>query len=90
MAATPPPPGGQRTLQKRRQAQSARDKQLKLTPTSARAAGFEGSSNNVLKIFAEEAEAFRVDPLVVLFLAVGFVISVICLHAISKATGKIF
>ena len=84
------PPGGQRTLQKRRQAKSMKEKQAKQTPTSTRSAGFGGSSNSILKIFTEEANGLRVDPLVVLFLAVGFIFSVVILHVISKVTGRIF
>ena len=84
------PPGGQRTLQKRRQAQSNKDKQLNKTPTSARSAGVDGSSNSILKIYTDEANGLRVDPLVVLFLAVGFIFSVVALHVLTKVTGKIF
>lgn len=84
------PPGGQRTLQKRRQAQAAKDNKAKQTPTSTRSAGFGGSSNSILKIFTDEANGLRVDPLVVLFLAVGFIFSVVALHVISKVTGRIF
>ncbi|EDO17045.1 hypothetical protein Kpol_530p15 [Vanderwaltozyma polyspora DSM 70294] len=76
------PPGGQRTLQKRRQAQSAKDKQSKATPSN------EGSS--IFKIYSEEANGLRVDPLVVLFLAVGFIFSVVALHVIAKVTSKAF
>ncbi|KAH3902625.1 probable Protein transport protein Sec61 subunit beta [Saccharomycodes ludwigii] len=89
--STAVPPGGQRTLQKRRQAQNAKENKLKQTPTSARAAGFGGSSNNILKIFTDEASnGLRVDPLAVLFLAVGFIFSVVALHVIAKMTGKLF
>lgn len=84
------PPGGQRTLQKRRQAQNAKEKQLKQSPTSTRQAGFGGSSNSILKLYTDEANGLRIDPLVVLFLAVGFIFSVIALHIIAKVSGKIF
>ncbi|CCD22337.1 Arf family guanine nucleotide exchange factor SBH2 NDAI_0A01790 [Naumovozyma dairenensis CBS 421] len=84
------PPGGQRTLQKRRQAQSIKEKQLKQTPTSTRAAGYGGSSANILKIFTDEADGLSVDPLVVMFLAVAFIFSVIALHVVVKVTGKVF
>lgn len=88
--STATPPGGQRTLQKRRQAQSVKEKQLKQTPTSTRQAGFGGSSNSILKLYTDEANGLRVDPLVVLFLAVGFIFSVVALHVVAKVTGKIF
>jgi len=42
-----------------------------------------------LKLYTDEAQGLRVDPLVVLFLAVGFIFSVIALHVIAKLTGKI-
>ncbi|KAL3229269.1 Protein transport protein SBH1 [Nakaseomyces bracarensis] len=88
--STPPPPGGHRTLQKRRQAQAIKEKQQSQTPTSTRQAGFGGSSNTILKIFTDEADGLRVDPLVVLFLAVGFIFSVMSLHLIAKMTGYVF
>ena len=80
------PPGGQRILQKRRQAQSVKEKQAKQTPTSARQAGHGGSSSSVLKLYTDEANGFRVDSLVVLFLSAGFIFSVIGLHLLSKFT----
>lgn len=88
--STSTPPGGQRTLQKRRQAQSAKEKQLKQAPASTRQAGHGGSTSSILKIYTDEANGLRVDPLVVLFLAVGFIFSVVALHVIAKVTGKIF
>lgn len=42
----------------------------------------------MLKLFTDEAQGLRVDPLVVLFLAVGFIFSVIILHVFAKVTGK--
>ena len=89
-SSSPAPPGGQRTLQKRRQARSVKDKQANQTPTSTRQAGFGGSTNSILKIYTDEANGLRIDPLVVLFLAVGFIFSVVALHIITKVTGKIF
>lgn len=82
--AAPAPPGGQRTLQKRRYAKNAKKEASKKTPTSARSAGFDGSSASILKIFTDEADGFRVDPLVVMFMAVGFVFSVIVLHVLAR------
>ncbi|AET39726.1 Arf family guanine nucleotide exchange factor SBH1 Ecym_4706 [Eremothecium cymbalariae DBVPG len=90
MASTAVPPGGQKTLQKRKAAQSAKEKQLKQTPASTRQAGFGGSSNSILKLYTDEANGLRVDPLVILFLAVGFIFSVIALHVVAKISGKIF
>lgn len=85
MGSTPPPPGGHRTLQRRRAAQSAREKQAKQTPASTRQAGHGGSSNSVLALFTEELDGIKVDPLVVLFMAVGFVFSIISLHALYRS-----
>ncbi|EJS44037.1 sbh2p [Saccharomyces arboricola H-6] len=80
------PPGGQRILQKRRQAQSIKDKQAKQTPTSTRQAGHGGSSSSILKLYTDEANGYRVDSLVVLFLSVGFIFSVFGLHLLTKFT----
>ena len=57
-------------------------------PLSTRAAGAGGSSATMLKLFTDEAQGLGVDPLVVLFLAVGFIFSVIVLHVLAKITGK--
>ncbi|GMM38005.1 Arf family guanine nucleotide exchange factor [Saccharomycopsis crataegensis] len=78
-------PGGARTLAKRR---NAKDK-ASSTPNSARSAGANGSSAAMLKLFTDEADGLNVDPLVVLFLSVGFIFSVIALHVIAKITGKL-
>ncbi|CAD6622496.1 XXYS1_4_G0004490.mRNA.1.CDS.1 [Saccharomyces cerevisiae] len=81
--SSPTPPGGQRTLQKRKQGSSqkaAASAQKKNT----------SSNNSILKIYSDEATGLRVDPLVVLFLAVGFIFSVVALHVISKVAGKLF
>lgn len=57
-------------------------------PVSTQAAGAGGSNATMLKLFTDEAQGLRVDPLVVLFLAVGFIFSVIILHVFAKITGK--
>lgn len=88
--STPPPPGGHRTLQRRRQAQAVKEKQQTQTPTSARAAGFGGSSSSILKIFTDEADGLRVDPLVLLFLAAGFIFTVMSMHFVAKMTDQVF
>ena len=44
----------------------------------------------MLKIYTDEADGFKIDPLVVLIFAVAFIFSVVVLHVISKLTGKIF
>lgn len=88
--SSPVPPGGQRTLQKRRAAHSAKEKQSKQVPASTRQAGFGGSSSNILKLYTDEANGLRVDPLAVLFMAVGFIFSVIVLHIMAKVPNKLF
>ncbi|ODV97384.1 hypothetical protein PACTADRAFT_49106 [Pachysolen tannophilus NRRL Y-2460] len=81
-------PGGQKTLQKRH-ARAEKKQQLSAqTPTSTRSAGAGGSSSTLLKLFTDEAQGLKVDPLVVLVLAVGFIFSVVILHIIAKLTGK--
>ncbi|CCH41426.1 hypothetical protein BN7_967 [Wickerhamomyces ciferrii] len=83
-----PAPGGQRTDIKRRNNAKSKAQSQQQTPTSSRSAGFGGSSANLLKLYTDEAQGLKVDPLVVLFLAVGFIFSVIALHVIAKLTGK--
>ncbi|CAM9019839.1 unnamed protein product [Wickerhamomyces anomalus] len=83
-----PAPGGQRTDLKRRNNAKAKANAQSQQPTSTRSAGYGGSSANLLKLYTDEAQGLRVDPLVVLFLAVGFIFSVIALHVIAKLTGK--
>ncbi|AJU50728.1 BBM_1a_G0015360.mRNA.1.CDS.1 [Saccharomyces cerevisiae] len=80
--SSPTPPGGQRTLQKRKQGSSQK--------VAASAPKKNTNSNSILKIYSDEATGLRVDPLVVLFLAVGFIFSVVALHVISKVAGKLF
>lgn len=58
-------------------------------PTSARSAGAGGSSSTMLKLYTDEAQGLKVDPLIVLVLAVGFIFSVIGLHVVAKLTGKL-
>lgn len=65
-----------------------KEKAATATPLSTRAAGAGGSSSSMMKLFTDEAQGLRVDPLVVLFLAVGFIFSVIILHVFAKLTGK--
>lgn len=78
------PPGGQRILQKRNKAQSAKDNKLQKQP------GQKKDDSSILKIYSDESTGLRVDPLVVLFLAVGFIFSVVALHVIAKITSKVF
>ena len=84
-------PGGAKTLSKRRANKENKLRQQKLNkPNSSRAAGAGGSSSSMLKIYTDEADGFKIDPLVVLIFAVAFIFSVVVLHVSSKLTGKIF
>lgn len=84
-------PGGAKTLAKRKATQENKLKQQQQNqPNSSRAAGAGGSSASMLKIFNEEAQGFKIDPLVVLVFAVAFIFSVILLHVVAKITGNIF
>lgn len=73
---------------KRKTMADRKEKAATATPLSTRAAGAGGSSSSMMKLFTDEAQGLRVDPLVVLFLAVGFIFSVIILHVFAKLTGK--
>ncbi|RKP32263.1 Pre protein translocase Sec Sec61-beta subunit [Metschnikowia bicuspidata] len=73
---------------KRKSVSDKKSKETSQLPLSTRAAGAGGSSATMLKLFTDEAQGLRVDPLVVLFLAVGFIFSVIFLHVIAKLTGR--
>lgn len=77
-----------RSAAKRKNAADKKAQAANSLPLSTRAAGAGGSSANMMKLFTDEAQGLRVDPLVVLFLAVGFIFSVIILHVFAKITGK--
>ncbi|XXZ99116.1 Arf guanine nucleotide exchange factor sbh1 [Meyerozyma guilliermondii] len=81
-------PGGLRNAQKRKTVADKKSQAASAAPVSTRAAGAGGSSATMMQLFTDEAQGFRVDPLVVLFLAVGFIFSVIILHVFAKITGK--
>ncbi|EGV62613.1 Arf guanine nucleotide exchange factor sbh1 [Yamadazyma tenuis] len=81
-------PGGLRSAAKRKTTAEKKAQATNANPVSTRSAGAGGSSATMLKLFTDEAQGLRVDPLVVLFLAVGFIFSVIILHVFAKITGK--
>ncbi|AOW30908.1 protein transporter SEC61 subunit beta [Candida albicans P57072] len=87
-SATNQAPGGLRSAVKRKTTQEKKAQSSNATPLSTRSAGAGGSSSTMMKLFTDEAQGLRVDPLVVLFLAVGFIFSVIILHVFAKITGK--
>ncbi|KAI5906073.1 Protein transport protein Sec61 subunit beta, partial [Candida parapsilosis] len=65
-------PGGLRSAVKRKSTADKKAQTSNATPLSTRSAGAGGSSSTMMKLFTDEAQGLRVDPLVVLFLAVGF------------------
>ncbi|GAA6063569.1 hypothetical protein JCM10212_003148 [Sporobolomyces blumeae] len=55
------------------------------TPNSPRAAGAGGSSSTMMRLYTQDDNpGLKVDPVIVLSLAVVFVFSVVSLHLISK------
>jgi protein transport protein SEC61 subunit beta len=57
-------------------------------PPSTRSAGAGGSSSTMLKLYTDEASGLRVDPVVVMVMALGFIFSVVTLHVIAKLSAK--
>ncbi|BEI80499.1 hypothetical protein CcaverHIS002_0110280 [Cutaneotrichosporon cavernicola] len=54
-------------------------------PTSARAAGAGGSSNTMLKLYTDSGDVgLKVDPFVVIVLALSFIASIFFLHIAAK------
>ncbi|CAK7902617.1 protein transport protein Sbh2p [[Candida] anglica] len=88
MSSSVQAPGGLRSAAKRKANADKKAQSANAMPLSTRAAGAGGSSATMMKLFTDEAQGLRVDPLVVLFLAVGFIFSVIILHVFAKITGK--
>lgn len=81
-------PGGPRSAITRQRLQNRQNAQANERPASTRSAGAGGSTNSLLKLYTEEASGFRVDPLVVMVMALGFIFSVVALHVIAKVTAK--
>ncbi|CCE79429.1 Piso0_001491 [Millerozyma farinosa CBS 7064] len=81
-------PGGLRSVAKRKNAADKKASGNNSAPLSTRSAGAGGSSATMLKLFTDETQGLNLDPLVVLFLAVGFIFSVIILHVFAKVTGR--
>ncbi|GAA6014766.1 hypothetical protein JCM11491_001973 [Sporobolomyces phaffii] len=55
------------------------------SPNSPRAAGAGGSSSTMMRLYTQDDNVgLKVDPVIVLSLAVVFVFSVVSLHLISK------
>ena len=81
--SSPKPPGGPATAIRRKAAADLKEKKENTRPNSTRAAGMGGSSSTMLKLYTDESPGLKVDPVVVLVLSVGFIVSVVALHSTS-------
>ncbi|GAA5868391.1 hypothetical protein JCM8547_002176 [Rhodosporidiobolus lusitaniae] len=77
-------PGATGPQMRRRAAALTTAGKEKDAPNSARAAGAGGSSNTMMRLYTDEAPGLKVDPVIVLSLAVVFIFSVVSLHLLSK------
>ncbi|KAI9728523.1 MAG: Arf guanine nucleotide exchange factor sbh1 [Cirrosporium novae-zelandiae] len=78
--SSPTPPGGPKTAIRRKAAADRADKLANQRPSSTRAAGAGGSSSTMMKLYTDESQGFRVDPVILLVLSLGFIFSVVALH----------
>lgn len=90
LQSSTPVPGGPKSAIRRRANQDRQAAAANERPTSTRAAGAGGSSNTMLKLYTDEASGLRVDPIVVMVMALGFIFSVVALHVIAKVSNKLF
>ncbi|MCJ1372660.1 Arf guanine nucleotide exchange factor sbh1 [Loxospora ochrophaea] len=86
--SSPTPPGGPKTAIRRKAAADRAEKASNARPTSTRAAGAGGSSSTMLKLYTDESPGLKIDPVVVLVLALAFIFSVVALHIIAKITRR--
>ncbi|GAA5865900.1 hypothetical protein JCM5296_005271 [Sporobolomyces johnsonii] len=78
-------PGATGPQMRRRAAALTTGKKDGDAPGSARAAGAGGSSSTMMRLYTQDDNpGLKVDPVIVLSLAVVFVFSVVSLHLISK------
>ncbi|RMZ87811.1 hypothetical protein DV736_g4970, partial [Chaetothyriales sp. CBS 134916] len=82
------PPGGPRSAIRRRAAADHKESVKNARPSSTRAAGAGGSSGTMLRLYTDESPGLRVDPMVIMFLSLGFIFSVVALHLIAKVTKR--
>ncbi|KIW70535.1 hypothetical protein PV04_02796 [Phialophora macrospora] len=82
------PPGGPRSAIRRRAAADHKESVKNARPTSTRAAGAGGSSGTMLRLYTDESPGLKVDPMVIMFLSLGFIFSVVALHLIAKLTKR--
>ncbi|GAA6013315.1 hypothetical protein JCM10207_000852 [Rhodosporidiobolus poonsookiae] len=85
-SGTPPAriPGATGPQMRRRAAALTTQGKKDDAPSSARAAGAGGSSSTMMRLYTDEAPGLKVDPVIVLSLAVVFIFSVVSLHLMSK------
>ncbi|ODQ65421.1 hypothetical protein NADFUDRAFT_26056, partial [Nadsonia fulvescens var. elongata DSM 6958] len=48
------------------------------------------ASKTLLKLYSDDAEGFKVDPVVVMVMSLGFIFSVVALHVLAKISSKFF
>ncbi|CAN6661823.1 protein transport protein Sbh2p [Trichomonascus vanleenenianus] len=85
-----PVPGGPKSALRRRANQERQAEKANERPASTRSAGAGGSSSTMLKLYTDEASGLRVDPIVVMVMALGFIFSVVALHVLAKISNKFF
>ncbi|ORY88204.1 Pre protein translocase Sec Sec61-beta subunit [Leucosporidium creatinivorum] len=84
-AAPPRVPGATGPQIRRRAAALASNKKEIDAPNSPRAAGAGGSSSTMMRLYTQDDNpGLKVDPVIVLSLAVVFVFSVVSLHLFTK------
>ena len=74
------PPGGPKSAIRRRAAADHKETIKNARPSSTRAAGAGGSSGTMLRLYTDESPGLKVDPMVIMFLSLGFIFSVVALH----------
>ena len=74
------PPGGPKSAIRRRAAADHKESVKNARPSSTRSAGAGGSSGTMLRLYTDESPGLRVDPMVIMFLSLGFIFSVVALH----------
>ncbi|OLL27054.1 Protein transport protein Sec61 subunit beta [Neolecta irregularis DAH-3] len=78
------PLGVARTLVRQAQETAANNKR----PAGTRVAGAGGSTTTMLKLYTDDAPGLKVDPIIVMVLAIGFIASVFVLHIASRIMRK--
>ncbi|KAG5362210.1 Protein transport protein Sec61 subunit beta [Yarrowia sp. C11] len=82
-------PGGPAAQMKRRNNAQRQEAKAAQRPTSTRSVGAGGSSSTMLKLYTDESQGLKVDPVVVMVLSLGFIFSVVALHILAKVSTKL-